>query len=120
MTGDHDEGGVAGCATGELAETSESPSAPPVPSETASPAYRPPPPPPTLAQAESPPLPATQKEPASECDPNYTRDCVPIASDVDCAGGSGNGPAYVQGPVYVVDEDIHDLDRDGDGVGCDS
>jgi len=21
--------------------------------------------------------------------------CVPIASDVDCAGGSGNGPAYL-------------------------
>ena len=32
------------------------------------------------------------------CDPNYTGACVPIASDVDCAGGSGNGPAYVEGP----------------------
>ena len=53
------------------------------------------------------------------CDPNY-RPCVPIASDVDCAGGSGNGPAYVQGPVYVIGTDIYDLDRDGDGVGCDT
>lgn len=52
------------------------------------------------------------------CDPNYEGACVPIASDVDCAGGSGNGPAYVQGPVYVVGVDIYDLDRDGDGVGC--
>jgi len=53
------------------------------------------------------------------CDPNY-KPCVPIASDVDCAGGSGNGPAYVQGPVYVIGTDIYDLDRDGDGVGCDT
>ncbi|MFG3712738.1 G5 domain-containing protein [Micromonospora sp. NPDC047730] len=53
------------------------------------------------------------------CDPNYTGACVPVASDVDCAGGSGNGPAYVEGPVWVVGSDIYDLDRDGDGVGCD-
>ncbi|GAB2578284.1 hypothetical protein Aab01nite_09930 [Paractinoplanes abujensis] len=55
----------------------------------------------------------------SECDPNYSG-CVPIASDVDCAGGSGNGPAYVKGPVDVIGDDIYDLDRDGDGVACDS
>jgi resuscitation-promoting factor RpfB len=54
-----------------------------------------------------------------QCDPNYSGACVPIASDVDCAGGSGNGPAYVQGPVRVIGTDIYDLDRDGDGVGCD-
>jgi hypothetical protein len=30
----------------------------------------------------------------SRCHPNYGG-CVPIASDVDCAGGSGDGPAYV-------------------------
>jgi len=53
----------------------------------------------------------------SGCDPNYTP-CVPIASDVDCAGGSGNGPAYVQGPVRVIGTDIYGLDRDGDGIGC--
>ena len=35
------------------------------------------------------------------CDPNYDP-CVPIASDVDCASGSGNGPAYVRGPVRVI------------------
>ncbi|WP_329106754.1 G5 domain-containing protein [Micromonospora sp. NBC_01699] len=55
---------------------------------------------------------------ASKCDPNYSG-CVPIASDVDCAGGSGNGPAYVTGPVKVIGDDIYDLDRDGDGYGCD-
>jgi resuscitation-promoting factor RpfB len=53
------------------------------------------------------------------CDPNYSGACVPIASDVDCAGGSGNGPAYVSGPVRVVGSDIYDLDRDGDGTACD-
>lgn len=52
------------------------------------------------------------------CDPNYTP-CVPIASDVDCAGGSGNGPAYVDGPIRVIGSDPYDLDRDGDGVACD-
>lgn len=56
---------------------------------------------------------------AEECDPNYDGACVPIASDVDCAGGSGNGPAYVSGPVYVVGADIYQLDRDGDGIACD-
>lgn len=55
---------------------------------------------------------------APQCDPNYAGACVPIASDVDCAGGSGNGPAYVQGPVRVVGNDIYGLDSDGDGIGC--
>ncbi|MER6812618.1 G5 domain-containing protein [Spirillospora sp. NPDC000708] len=59
-------------------------------------------------------------KPASTCDPNYSGACVPIASDVDCAGGSGDGPAYVQGPVRVIGSDIYDLDRDGDGIGCDT
>lgn len=53
----------------------------------------------------------------SGCDPNYSG-CVPIASDVDCAGGNGNGPAYVAGPVRVIGSDIYDLDRDGNGIGC--
>ncbi|TRW78444.1 hypothetical protein FK535_25460 [Mycolicibacterium sp. 018/SC-01/001] len=63
------------------------------------------------------PIPVAQ---GAECDPNYSDACVPIASDVDCAGGSGNGPAYVQGPVTVVGTDIYDLDRDGNGTGCES
>lgn len=52
------------------------------------------------------------------CDPNYSGACVPIDSDVDCAGGSGSGPSYVSGPVTVVGEDIYGLDRDGNGTGC--
>jgi len=58
-----------------------------------------------------------EEEESSGCDPNYSG-CVPIASDVDCSGGSGNGPAYVQGPVTVVGSDIYGLDSDSDGVGC--
>jgi hypothetical protein len=57
-------------------------------------------------------------KPAANCDPNYSG-CVPVASDVDCAGGSGNGPAYATGPVEVVGEDVYGLDRDGDGTACD-
>ena len=57
----------------------------------------------------------------SDCDPNYENPpCVPIASDVDCAGGKGNGPAYVKGPVRVkvIGIDPYGLDRDKDGIGC--
>lgn len=54
----------------------------------------------------------------NKCDPNYAGACVPIASDVDCGGGSGNGPAYVYGTVRVVGSDIYGLDSDGDGYGC--
>ncbi|SDS29028.1 G5 domain-containing protein [Actinopolymorpha singaporensis] len=64
-------------------------------------------------------VPRPAPQPKSACDPNYTGACVPIASDVDCGGGSGNGPAYVYGTVKVVGTDIYDLDRDGDGYGCD-
>ena len=53
----------------------------------------------------------------SQCDPNYS-ECVPIASDVDCAGGNGNGPAYVKGPVTVIGKDVYKLDGDHDGIGC--
>ncbi len=52
------------------------------------------------------------------CHASYEGACVPIASDVDCVGGSGNGPACVRGPVHVVGPDVYDLDRDGNGVGC--
>lgn len=53
----------------------------------------------------------------SNCDPNYTG-CVPIASDVDCGKGSGNGPAYLYETVQVIGRDIYDLDRDNDGWAC--
>ncbi len=53
------------------------------------------------------------------CDPNYAGACLdPNASDYDCAGGSGDGPKYVQGPVRVVGDDHFQLDSNGDGRGC--
>lgn len=61
--------------------------------------------------------PAPIPKASSTCDPNYSG-CVPIASDVDCSGGSGNGPAYAYGPVNVIGIDIYGLDGDDDGVGC--
>lgn len=66
------------------------------------------------AAAKPAPAPLVQ----SGCDPNYAGACVPVASDVDCAGGKGNGPAYVRGPVTVVGSDIYGLDNDHDGIGC--
>lgn len=55
--------------------------------------------------------------PAPNCTPGYDP-CIPPGSDVDCSGGKGNGPRYVDGPVYVTGPDVYDLDRDGNGVGC--
>lgn len=54
----------------------------------------------------------------SGCHPSYSGVCVPFASDVDCEGGGGNGPAYVSGPLQVVGHDEYQLDRDGDGIAC--
>jgi hypothetical protein len=44
--------------------------------------------------------------------------CIHPGSDVDCEGGSGDGPRYVEGPVYVSGADPYGLDLDGDGVAC--
>lgn len=74
--------------------------------------------PPTTTTTTPPTTPAPTPKPTSEgCDPNYSG-CVPIASDVDCAGGSGNGPAYVRGPIRVLGSDIYDLDSNNDGIAC--
>jgi hypothetical protein len=54
------------------------------------------------------------------CTRNYTP-CVPDDPvDVDCAGGSGNGPSYVTGPVRVIGKDVYGLDADHNGVGCEA
>jgi hypothetical protein len=56
---------------------------------------------------------------SSLCDPSYPDVCLnPNAEDYDCAGGSGNGPLYVEGPISVSPPDPFDLDADDDGVGC--
>jgi hypothetical protein len=57
---------------------------------------------------------------SGDCDPSYEGACLdPSASDYDCEGGSGDGPEYT-GTVRVVGDDHFGLDRDGDGVGCQS
>ena len=61
---------------------------------------------------------APKQQASAECDTNYSGGCVPIASDVDCGGGSGNGPAYFYGTAQVVGYDVYDLDRDSDGIAC--
>jgi hypothetical protein len=74
-----------------------------------------PPPPPTTAP---PPPPTT---PERNCDPSYLDVCLdPNAEDYDCAGGSGNGPRYVEGPIRVRPPDPFELDREGDGWGCEA
>jgi hypothetical protein len=63
---------------------------------------------------------AQAAEAAEPCDPNYKGACLdPNSSDYDCAGGSGDGPDYT-GFVEVVGDDPYDLDRDGDGIACES
>lgn len=53
----------------------------------------------------------------SNCTPGYSP-CLKPSSDYDCAGGSGDGPSYANGPISVSGSDPYDLDSDGDGVGC--
>ncbi len=65
---------------------------------------------------QAPPPPAT-----NNCDPSYPGVCLHDGiGDYDCAGGSGNGPNYVTGPVTVRGSDPFGLDNDHNGVGCES
>lgn len=101
----HDD---SGCDRGHASADDHNATAAPPPTTTPPP---PPPPPP-------PPVAVQPFLPTGSCDPNYSG-CVPIDSDVDCAGGSGNGPSYADGPVSVIGRDVYDLDSDGDGIACD-
>jgi beta-lactam-binding protein with PASTA domain len=74
------------------------------------------PPPPSTAPPAPPPT-----APPQNCHPSYQGECLKAGiGDYDCASGSGNGPNYVQGTVRVVGPDEFDLDRDGDGWGCEA
>lgn len=74
-----------------------------------------------IASSSSPPTtpapPPQTTQPSSSCHPSYTP-CVPYASDVDCAGGGGDGPVFVRGPIYVIGSDVYRLDGNNDGVAC--
>jgi len=62
----------------------------------------------------APLLPKTPLD-GSKCDPNYAEGCVPLVDhDLDCADIRALGIA----PVRVVGSDVHRLDGDGDGWGC--
>jgi beta-lactam-binding protein with PASTA domain len=57
------------------------------------------------------------------CTPGYFPCLPPHLSrgqllQYDCAGGSGDGPYFVSGPVRVTGDDPYGLDGDGNGVGC--
>ena len=56
--------------------------------------------------------------PPTNCTPGYSH-CLTPASDDDCVGRSGDGPAYT-GFVRVTGSDPYDLDADGDGLACES
>ena len=67
---------------------------------------------PTPTQAQ--PLPSSGR-----CHPSYAP-CVPVAEDVDCAGGEGDGPEFVEGPITITGADVYGLDgRPTNRVGCD-
>lgn len=52
------------------------------------------------------------------CHSSYIGWCVPDdGRDVDCLGGTGNGPHYV-GRVIVDGPDVFRLDHDRNGIGC--
>jgi hypothetical protein len=75
-----------------------------------------------LVVAKAPPPPPTTTSAPRNCDPAYPDVRLHQGiGDYDCAGGSGDGPNYVEGPVRVLPPDPFDLDGyDNDGIGCES
>ena len=68
-------------------------------------------------------VPTTAAPDSGGCHPSYSGACVPTGfSDVDCAGGGGNGPGYVSAKRFqVVGPDVYGLDgNDNDGIACES
>ena len=60
-----------------------------------------------------PPRPATPAPTDGPCDPNYAGACVPVVPyDLDCAD--------IGRPVTIVGTDVHNLDGDGNGRGCEA
>jgi hypothetical protein len=111
--------GTSPTATGAATAT-PTPAATTAPATTAAPATKAPTTkPPTKQPTTRPPTKQpTTRPPAGNCNPNYSP-CVPNDPvDVDCKGGSGNGPSYVQGPVRVIGSDVYKLDADHDGIAC--
>jgi endonuclease YncB( thermonuclease family) len=51
----------------------------------------------------------------AKCDPNYQGCLPPYPPDIDCSEVKKMGLA----PIRVIGVDVHKLDGDGDGIGCD-
>lgn len=47
----------------------------------------------------------------AECAPGY-EPCLPVRDDIDCS--------QIDGPVRITGDDQYDLDRNGDGIGCET
>ncbi len=79
-------------------------------------------PPPVMSRSTTLPRPVVTTVARAVCHPSYEGECLPpSASDVDCAGGSGNGPVYARTKnIRVVGPDVYDLDRDGNGLACET
>ncbi len=77
---------------------------------------------PTQAARTPPPITASgQSTDRAGCDPSYPDACLKDGiGDYDCAGGTGNGPNYVKGPIRVLPPDPFRLDSDHNGWGCES
>ena len=61
---------------------------------------------------------AARADAPRSCVPGYSVCLNPKVSDYDCAGGFGDGPRYVDGPIRVTGSDPFFLDFDGNGIGC--
>lgn len=59
--------------------------------------------------------------PAAACERAYPSVCIPPdAGDFDCPEGVGAGPYVDMRNFRVRGDDVHNLDGDDDGVGCES
>lgn len=63
----------------------------------------------TNGQDSEPQIEQRSVETSSECDPNY-EPCIPVQGDLSCTD--------IKQLVTVIGVDIHQFDRDSDGVGC--
>jgi hypothetical protein len=83
------------------------------PKTTSAPAPKPKP---TTSSAKPAPVRSSRQ---ANCDSAYPDACLHDGiGDYDCAGGSGNGPNYIDGPIDVRSPDPFGLDADHDGLGC--
>lgn len=63
----------------------------------------------TTTQDSAPQVEQRSVESNSKCDPNY-EPCVPVQVDLSCSD--------IKEVVTIVGVDVHEFDRDGDGIGC--